>query len=168
MSHAEWQNPALKQNTQKQQNPAFTPRDVKKAPGEEQAPPQLVDDLDRLAEEKEARTPQENYDGRQIGGDRAEHEVYSVARAERFPKVEPQPSPDELSLRQRVSREPKPGGDKRQGQKAVPGGEKPGISNAPGPNAPGSNAPKSEAQPGKRPVESKRPDAQAGAKKNAG
>jgi hypothetical protein len=140
MSRDEWLKPELKQNTQKQQNATFTPRDVEKTPGEEQARPQLVDALEPLSADDEARSEQDNYEGRQSGTSRAEHEVYAAARAEKFPNVQPQEAALEGSLSDRA-----------------PGGDKPGIS----------NASSSEDQPGQRRVVSERPDAQAGVNKNA-
>jgi hypothetical protein len=145
MSRGEWLKPELKQNTQKLQNVAFTPRDVEKTPGEEQARPQLAEELELLSAEDEARSEDDNYAGRQMGTNRAEHEVYAVARAEKFPKVEPPEAAFEGSLRDRA-----------------PGGDKPGISNA------SSSPSSSRDQPGQRPVVSERPDAQAGVNKNAG
>jgi hypothetical protein len=142
MSRKEWLKPELKQNTQKQQNVAFTLRDVEKTPGEEQARPQVAEEL--LSAEEEARTEKDNYAGRQTGGGRGEREVYAVARAERLPKVEPERA-FEGSL-----------GTPASGKKN-PGPEKPGIS----------NAPSSRQQPGKRPVVSERPDTPADVKPNA-
>ncbi|MGI8771918.1 MAG: hypothetical protein ACR2JE_10825 [Acidobacteriaceae bacterium] len=135
MSREEWQEPQLKQDTQKEQNAFFTPKDAR-TPGEEQGgtrPVNLSGELPR--ETAEPGAPEELYEGRQSGGSRAEHAAYADAGSEGHRKVEPEQEAHEGSLRTRA-----------------PQGEEQGISNA-------SSSEEAESQ---RRVVSERPDARAG------
>ncbi len=135
MSREEWQKPQLKQDTQKEQNAFFTPRDAR-APGEEQGGTGPVNQSEELPRETaEPGAPEELYDGRQSGASRAERAVYAYAGSEGHRNVEPEQEAHEGSLRTRA-----------------PQGEEQGISNA-------SSSEDAESQ---RRVVSERPDARAG------
>lgn len=134
MSREEWQNPQLKQDTQKEQNVSFTPKDAR-TPGEEQGGTRPVNMDDELPREAETGVSGDLYDGRQSGASRSEHSVYAAAGAEGHRNVEPEQEAHEGSLRTRA-----------------PEGEEQGISNA-------SSSEDAESQRG---VVSQRPDARAG------
>jgi hypothetical protein len=134
MPREEWERPQLKQDTQKEQNAFFTPKDAR-SPGEEQGGTRPVNMSDELPSEAETGASGELYEGRQSGASRSEHAAYAAARSEGHRNVEPEQEAREGTLRTRA-----------------PEGEEQGIS----------NASSSEDAASQRRVVSERPDARAG------